>query len=247
MCKDILKEDCKCESKNLTYINGYSMPSIIIVSGSTKSGKTTLVKRLIKNEIEYNNLIIFCTTLELSEDWDEYEETPEWDKKAGLTTKHPRIIKFSESKEFETTIKDIYDKHNKIIKRDGKKSCPHSLILCDDVAGCSVLSDKGFLNKTSIKMRHYNISCIVITQKISAIPRTLRLNCSYFIFMTCYNLSELERFVEEFLLRSQRKHLNKILTTIFNEKYNYILSDNLSGVWNERLYKNGKELIEFGL
>lgn len=221
----------------------WSIPSIWCVVGSTKSGKTYLSKKIIRELIAtgpIHNVFIFSPTLDLSGDWADFPDTPKWDLR-----KEGRIKKFEKVDEFNSLIKDVFKQQEDIIKKHGKKHTPHVLLVLDDCCGTKLLSFGGYLDRISISMRHFNISCIVISQRLAGIPRQLRINSSYVILLSNYNMSEVEQFLEQFVLKKNKKYLHSIISDIFSEKYNYLISDNLNPVISQRLVKNGHEVIQW--
>jgi hypothetical protein len=227
-----------------TFYKPWSVPSIFCVVGSTKSGKTYLTKQIIRELIEsdqpVHRIFIFSPTLELSGDWDDLPDTQKHDKRTI-----GRIKKFEDVDEFLELIIEIFSQQQRIIKKDSKKNTPHVLLVLDDCAGTKLLTFGGYLDRISISMRHYNISAIVISQRLAGIPRQLRINSSYVILLSNYNMSEVEQFLEQFVLKRHKKALHGIINDVFGVQYNYLVSDNLNPIISQRLYKNGHERIVF--
>ncbi len=233
-----------------------TLPSITSISGSTGSGKSYLTRQLLNNQLkgQFHYLFIFSPTTKLSLDWQSngFKESKENHKASFL---NPKIIYVEE--DFEKVAKDIFDKQSMLKveynkKKDDKeeedtikKIVPQVLLIFDDLGNTPLFRFNGFLDKVCISSRHFNVSMIIITQRISAIPRTLRLNSSYFIIFNSFNYSEIERFAGEYVQKKYKKKLYNLLETIFSEDYNFIFANNKSNKVNERLYKNGVELINF--
>lgn len=204
------------------------VPFNMVLVGQTHSGKTTLAKKLITNlKKEFDYIYIFCPTGELSQDWIEQEHL------------------FTSPKEYGSKVKELFEQQKRIKLEYGKKRTPQILLVFDDCLTENILRFNSDLDKKSISTRHYNISVMVLSQRIAGIGRTFRLNSAYFILFNMFNYSELERFLDEFVPRKYKKQLEQQLESIFSEPYNFIFSNNRSTNLNERLYKNGIELLKF--
>lgn len=241
---------CFANLKNKTLImDNIELPSIISISGSTACGKSFLTRRLLNERLmsKLDYIFIFSPTSNLSRDWDDgFKETPV--KSVDI---YPRIVHVN--KDFEKVARDIFEKQGKIktslnAASDSEKknaSTPRTLLIFDDLGNNPIFRFNGFLDKVCISSRHYNISMLIIAQRISAIPRTLRLNSAYFIVFNSFNYSEIERFLAEYVQKKNKKVLLDKLESIYNEPYNFIFCDNKTNSLNTRLYKNGTELIKF--
>jgi hypothetical protein len=211
----------------------WQIPSIWVTAGSTKSGKSYLMRKVVSELIRHptepvRNLIILCPTLELDDDWRQFESTD----KLG-------VVKVSEESDFKTAVQDLIEGQKRVILRYGRERCPHSLLVVDDCLGLRILAQRGLLDNLSSKIRHYKTSLIVITQKLSAVPRTLRLQASYVVLLANYCMAEYEAFLEEFVPRRLRKIIVGMMAKVFDRKYNYLVSDNLNPAFEKRLFKNG--------
>ena len=221
------------------------VPSNAIISGSTRSGKTYLLKKLLKDQIlkKIDYLIILSPTANLTSDWDEPEFRENDKEEKGLV-----VQKFHKVADFQTIIEEIVEQQTAIIEHNEDKAkkdqyLPQVFIVIDDSIYQKILSYKGIVDKLSIRSRHLNISLWVLVQKLKGIPRSFRVNSRYCFVFNSSNYSELEAFTEEFCAKEMRKNLRRQLQDIFNESYNYILCDCFSTKLCDRLYLNGKELL----
>lgn len=214
------------------------IPANICICASTMGGKTYLTKRLINEQLmkQLDALVILSPTLDLSGDWDEYKENHDM--------KYGKIIqKFSKKSEFPTIITEILEQNEAIIKSMNKSEAPSVVIVVDDCVGHPMLRPNKLLDNLSTRSRHLKVSLIVLSQKITAIPRIFRLNCRYFIMFQAVNFSEMERFIEELASKSIRKPLRDKINEIYNEPYNFILVQCFANKIRERMYLNGKTNI----
>lgn len=214
------------------------LPANICICASTMGGKTHLTKRLINEQLlkQLDALVILSPTLDLSGDWNEYKE--QHDLRYGKI-----IQKFSKKSEFPTIISEILEQNEGIIKNLGRSEAPNVVIVVDDCIGHSMLRPNRLLDNLSTRSRHLKVSLIVLSQKITAIPRIFRLNCRYFIMFQAVNFSEMERFIEELASKSIRRPLRDKINEIYNEPFNFILVQCFANKIRERMYLNGKTNI----
>lgn len=208
------------------------LPSNMVFSGTTKSGKTTLMKKLLKDEIKSDYLFILSPTLELSSDWDDFE------------TNSSRQV-YKKSTDFVKVLKEIFEKQESVIKRKRKThKIPHIVIVLDDLLATNVLANGSYISKMSISARHYNISILVAVQRLAGLSRQFRLNAAYLFLFNPSNLSEAHRFISENIPPRHKKAFENKIEDIFNKPYNYI-KVSAFGNAKERIYVNGIELIKF--
>lgn len=208
----------------------------MLIVGATLAGKSHLTKKLItgqlKDQIDY--LIIVSSTNDISDDFNEQEfPTGEF------------ISKFNSPSDVEKVIEDVCVSQKGIMKTEGREEMPSVLVVIDDMTNTRALAFKGYLDKMSVKLRHYNISTMLLVQRLASAPRTYRLNCKYSILFNCSNFSELEQYIAQFVPKKYHKPLREKIIDIYNEPYNFIITLNFHGEIKNRLYKNGEELIEF--
>lgn len=218
------------------------IPFIMSIVGQTHSGKSVLTRKLLKGELKnkFDYIFIMSPTIDLSKDWDaDFKESPRGDDRIS-----PCITHISDSNEFTPRLKEIFDKQEGIIKTYKKHEVPEVLIILDDVASEKVFHHNGFLDKKSISSRHYHISLLLISQKISSIGRCLRLQTSYFIVFSSFNYTESERFISEYVPKKYQAVLMRELENIFNEPWNFVVCNNNEVKIFDRLWLNGKEKID---
>lgn len=215
-----------------------TLPCNISICGSTQSGKTYLTKKILKEQLlsQVDALIILSPTLDLSGDWDEFQENDDM-------SKGKLIKKFSNKSEFEGIINEILQQNESLIKNFSKKDAPDVLIILDDCVGLSLMRPNKLLDNLSTRSRHLKVSIMVLAQKITAIPRIFRLNCKYFHVFQMTQFSELERFLEELCSKSIRKQVREHINQIYNQAYNYILVQCFENKVRERMYLNGETNI----
>lgn len=221
------------------------VPSIISMYGQTASGKTYRLKELLKNELKnkYDYIYIFSPTLKLSKDFDEPEFKETDGKKKSPIGAH--IKHFDDPSTFLNLIKEIYKAQDNLKRNYPKEEVPQICLIIDDcIAQGGILKFGGFLDSKSISTRHWNVSLIILSQRIAGVGRNLRLNSSYCILFSCFNYSELERYMLEYIPQKYKASFSKELEEIFNVPYNYILCNNKETRLFDRLLLNGKDKID---
>lgn len=206
----------------------------MVVSGATQSGKTYLTKQLLKHQLLklFDYIIILSPTGNISHDWDEPYLKENHNPKKG------KVIQKFES-DFQAVIQEVIATKKKLLQHHPRHKVPDTLIILDDLAGDKILRLGGFLDKISVSTRHYNVSMMILVQKITAVPRTFRVNTKYMVLFNATNFSELERFVVEYVPKRFQKILYSHIEEIFNEPYNFIFCNNFATQVKNRLYLNG--------
>lgn len=105
--------------------------------------------------------------------------------------------------------------------------CPETLIILDDCIDSNLFSFRGTVDKIAERGRHCNLSCVVSSQRISAISRSIRINSDIFLIFCPYQARELEQFVEQFVFRDQRKVIYERMREIFDVPYRFLFVNNL--------------------
>lgn len=213
------------------------LPANMSIVGSTKSGKTYLMKKMLKDflpKIDY--LVILSPTCELSGDFKCFGNNTNPEEGTVVHT-------FDNVSEFKSIINEIVSSQDKISRAHSKMETPSLFLVLDDCVNTNILSFKGIIDSLSTRSRHYNLSIAILAQRMRSIPSTFRLNTKYFILFSCSNMLEMERFLEEYCIKSERKNIRSALKTIYAEPYNFIFADNFQQNPTKRLLKNGKEYI----
>jgi len=222
----------------MTDITKIKLPCNISIAGNTMCGKTHLLKKLLREQLipQLEYLIILAPTCAISDDYLEFQENtiPE----RGLV-----VQKFEDPSMFKNIISEIVESQDHLLRNYPKKRIPSIMIILDDCVGLPILQFKGIIDKLSTASRHYNISLVVLVQRITALPRTFRLNTKFMILFNCSNFTELERYIEEYVPKKYKKLINDHMEEIFNVPYNYIFTANFATRIKDRLWLNGKDNI----
>ena len=185
----------------------------LLVSGATKSGKSTTAYSLITDKRFYYKffdiIILFSKTLHID---DIFRHVVGEGEKFAVNTLN------ATDKPTEAGLIKIYEEQEKITE-EGKVN--KMLIIFDDCIGDKILKTKAFEN-IFYRGRHINISIMVLLQKYNAIPRGARLNCSDIICFRPQTRREMEIIAEENACEGiTKKRLMKLIGHATSKKYNF--------------------------
>jgi len=86
-------------------------------------------------------------------------------------------------------------------------------IILDDIS--NELYNNKSLNTAIISKRHFNNTFIILTQSLKFIPTQVRLNCEYKIVFGVYQLNEIKKIYEHWLMNIKHfDNINKFITYI---------------------------------
>lgn len=201
---------------NMSMSNNFLSGMMMSLVGARRSGKSTLIKKLLKeniigksrDKIKEENVFIICPTINLDDGWNEFPTAKKYENPDP------------------TIIQAIINEQLYNIGNYGKKRTPEVLVILDDCADNNILRFGGIIDTLAVRGRHYKINVIVSSQRMSAISRTVRLNSDYLIFFSPYNLSELEQVAEQYFLKQDRKEYMKKIQQIFETPFNFLVIDN---------------------
>lgn len=212
---------------------------VLSIAAPRGSGKSYLGIRLLKNGLiqKYDQIHILCPSLDVNEDYDQFRGNSKF-----KFNSHPNSKYLDELFDtcYQTTLK--VKKHNSkqdsliyATKKREKLTCPNILVILDDCIDSGVLSFKGGLDKFAERGRHIKASLIIMSQRISAISRSVRINSNLFLIFCPFSMSELEQFIDQFTFREKRKQLHAEIMEIFEKPYTFIIVDNTAKNVKERL------------
>jgi septin family protein len=182
-------EPKKTKSKIKIDPNLPNVPFRMLLVGSSGSGKTTLLVNLFREEFygkvfKKNHIIIFSPTARLDPKLEQIGAKNVYD------CYNVDILKYIMDRQIAISEGKIDPETGK--KKKGRK-LDNILIIFDDCLGMNgVFDSHSMLNKMIIKARHYKISIIISTQKLSGVGRTIRLNMSAIFIFRALNGSEVD-------------------------------------------------------
>lgn len=228
-------------SETFNKANEIQLPANILLIGSTKAGKSHYCKHTLLPALagQFDKLIICSPTLNVNGDYD------------YLRSDDKTIFKVQEN--ITEAVSELIDSQKKMFQQKQmgmlkKEQIPRLLLIIDDCLGERLLDgERSLLSKFAVKSRHYLISMIIMSQRVNAIPRQLRLNSGYFIAFTVSGYSELERIMMEYVSKKYHKVFQNKMIDIFTTPYNHLFIDNFERDITQRMYKNGSELIDWSV
>lgn len=202
---------------------------MMTIVGARRSGKSTLMKKLLnttlKKMFRENDVFVLCPTIDLNDDFDEFPHARKYAKPDPML------------------IQAVMDEQKYNIQTFGKKRTPEVLIIFDDCADNNILRFGGILDTLAVRGRHFKISVIVSSQRMSAVSRTARLNSDYFVMFSPFNFSEAEQFMEQYVSKHKRKQFSELLMNIWDEPFNFIVIDNTERSQTRKIKKGFDEII----
>lgn len=217
----------------------FEPPFTYIVVGNSGSGKTTLINHLLQTTFIpkfKKNIFIMSPTMKYSGDFQNFKETIE-----GKNHKNGEHYFY----EWDTNvIKEIIEEQKYIIERHGKDRLPHILIIIDDFM--DKLHTSPAIDELFFRGRHFNISTILLFQKLKGLSRVGRIQVKYLTFFRTANESELEDIWDEYFSRTQKKKLEPIIHTCFEKPWSFIHLNLKTQNFHHRISCGAdKKLIEY--
>jgi hypothetical protein len=200
-------------------------PFTIVMIAPTKSGKSVCIVNLIKNAMFYKGVfeeIYFISP------------TVNFDETLKSIAKDEKIIKIHEEEELEK-IDHILAEIVKTQRDTKEEERKHILIVLDDMIDYFKNSSK--LNNLSAYNRHYKISCILTSQKYTALPNRLRCNATAYLIFHVHNKKDLDDINHE--IGSNYPDFLKYYQTATDQPYHFLYIDNRT----MSLHKNFTDLL----
>jgi DNA helicase HerA-like ATPase len=181
-------------------------PFILVINGSVRTGKSTLLMNLIYNNNFYKgkfDKIIFISPTSLND----------------LTLKHlsedDDILKISENLD---KIDDIIKAIIEHKEEDKEEKEAYYLIIFDDMLG--YIKPKSYVSFLCSRYRHFKLSLIFTSQNFRSIPPIIRTNASAYLIFKSNNRKEYKKYVEEF--EGVFEHFEEIYKIATEEPYNFL-------------------------
>lgn len=213
--------------------------SLILICGSSGSGKTSLLVSLISKTGKKNGFkqsfrkcfhkIILCSpsTQTLKKDVFKIPEDQKYD-------------------DFHECMEDL-EGHLEASKRQGEKDeeVKFNLLILDDVAAAlrQYRGNEILLTKLLQNRRHKNLTTIIIVQKWSMIPTGIRSNANVVFLFRPKTMQEQDAITNEILPIARRDNLD-LFNFVFDGPHNHLMIDQtLKQSHKYRFFKNFDEII----
>lgn len=180
---------------------------------------------------------------------DKIQSTPKLDRYGHPTGECIKLLPIEERRKFHMIeevsdgfiadiIEDQKDVINRVRSRESKGDysmrIPRLLLIFDDCLESDAVRHHGTLNSVAYLGRHLHISFIVMSQHFNKIGKGIRLNSDMIILMRPFSVSEMETFLDQFSLRGSRRQNMQRFMSIFDEKYQFIVLNNMADTYEER-------------
>jgi AAA+ ATPase superfamily predicted ATPase len=174
------------------------------VVGMRRSGKTTIIKDIIKNSNKkFDEVYLISETATLSHDYDDY-------------VKENHIFELNESEKVLTTI----EKQQKAQKNPQLRNS--ILFILDDV----VTSDnRDTWDKLAFMGRHLKVHVILLSQSMKAISPLTRKNADYALFSASRSYDDIEAFLKQYLTGSSSNDSARQSFIEAMQIYNYVVKE----------------------
>lgn len=236
------KRDKSSRRKYLTkYLPDEAFGALLI--GATGQGKTFMLKKLLNDPQFYGPapnkdkpgkffdvLVLFSDSLEIEDEYDEFEEGARVFKKSPdefvecMSSIREQQVSFFEDEELRPYIPRIC-----IVIDD----CVHKKIFQYNSELCEWLYTNG---------RHYNMCPVITTQYYKSVSPRIRTNAKIVFLFKTFDIGEIEKFIESFVLKDDREYLRSRLKDIFNEPYSF-LAYLPCQTYDKRVFVNLQELL----
>lgn len=233
--KDLKKNKKKAYIAPPTHADIFQLPFAACVCGPRNRGKSLLLRNLLERDDmlkstfkKPNYIIIVSPNISVNGDYDNIEG--------------PHVYKYDHYNP--NLIDHLITQQSNIIIEHGRKYAPNILLILDDCLDSGALSSRSVLEKIFSRGRHVNIHCVIVSQHMNRISRTMRLNNDYMIYFMPNNMSEVDDFLEQYVGKTERKKMRQYLKDMWNESiYNFIMVDFRTKDITRRFRKNFSEPI----
>jgi hypothetical protein len=214
---DIKKKKGKQYNAPKTHPDLPQLSFAMCIVGPRGRGKSLLIRNLLlrndmlKKVFKKPNYIIIISPSLQNGDYDELEEGKNVYK----------IENYNHA-----MIDNLIQVQKNIIKENGRNKCPEILLVLDDVLDSGALNYHSSVEKVFSRGRHVNINCILVSQHLNRISKTIRINSDYFILFSPNNIQELENWYEQYIPRRYWYGMNEYLKNMWGENiYQFVLAD----------------------
>lgn len=188
-----------------------TVPFRMYACGASGSGKTNLILNLLTRPEMYggyfgDNIIVISPTARSLDPSYQVLEIPEHN--------------------FFPCSEEVLDRVFEVAKEAKKtKKMKPCLIILDDIISYKKFTNSKALLKLLVMGRHYNLSCMVLSQAYHRIPKSVRLNFSCIMFFKGA-MKEVETISEEYCPAGYTKRqFMRLINDITKEKYSFLFVD----------------------
>jgi len=209
------------------------LPFFLICAGPSRSGKSNCIKNLLqrrdlmKKLFRPEDIFIISPSLRFNDDYEEVDTPNKFDEFTNQL------------------VKEIVNEQTLVIDTYKKSRAPHILLVLDDIADNPQFANSRILQQLAFRGRHCKISVIVSVQKLSSIPRGVRLNSTHFSLFRPSNMSELDNIIEELCPKHLRKKMYGVFNEIWTQPYSFVYMDLLNKDMKKRVNDGFSNPMDF--
>lgn len=211
-----------------------------ILVGASFSGKSNIIKNIILNKKwgyrdYYDEIYIWCGSADDLEEYERYTQAEKINKKCEFIDKYE-----------DEAVHNLYDE----IEQSNIKSKNPSrvLFIFDDqiMNNISRINKMNTMDRIFVAGRHANISCIVATQKYTALNQNMRkLNCTAISVMNGTNKQEMEAVAKDHCSSYNPDEFLRAILDNTKDRYSFVTID-IKREFKDRLRDNTFEPISVG-
>ncbi|KAI9152664.1 hypothetical protein H9P43_009460 [Blastocladiella emersonii ATCC 22665] len=198
-------------------------PFTMNVIGAKGQGKSTLIANMVCfphfYKGQFDNVWVFNPTFHANDKYEYIKERnvldPQERDPDRLKIKPGCIV--TDPKQFIPTLLKMRQDLTKTFKESGKKALQDQLLIIDNVLGLKLLSHRTLTNFLCNSW-HLKISCIIGVQRWCALPKTLRINCSYSVVYPIYDKTEVQTLHKEIGSQFDLKEFEAIIEQLFDTR-----------------------------
>lgn len=243
----------------------------VVVVAPRRAGKSFLICHMLRSGLteRFDHIFIFSRTLHMNENYREFESNLTEQEKVryacceiegfnGAPSCRLELLPESERNKFkfyatidESLIERIMDQQSKAQiavnqqRRFGKEDVeePKTLLILDDCLTSEAVNSYGIVNSIGYEGRHMNLSIIMLSQHFNKVGKGLRINADMMIIMKPFSIAEFETFLDQFILRQDRKHMVKAFLHIFDTPYQFLVLNNTSSIQDRMAISHTQEFV----
>jgi len=183
--------------------------------GCSGSGKTTIVANLLNQKSMlkdyFDKIYIFCLS--------------------PCTTLTDHVSQISEDDMFTDDdpdkLTELYETQKSVVKKIGFKRAKHVLFILDDIVQSNKFMNSKVLTDIFFGGTHAKVSLWVLSQNYMSIPRRLRMNTHSLILCHGVNMTEIERFSDEYQSPyMKKKEFTKLVEFCLTKPYSFMFVNN---------------------
>jgi hypothetical protein len=192
---------------------------IFNLSGPTNSGKTYFVNHYLQKEAHhYDYIYVFSPTCRIKDDL--FKDVPD----------HIMEVVHKIENVNDATVDQVFDSAydtSCMLKENPNPNLMHPdvLMIFDDCLDMGVLRQRGPCERLAERGRQTRLQQIYTSQGVKAHSNRIRDNATYSLLWSPDSISQLEKFIFEFVPKALRKELWPMIDSIFQIPYAFVFID----------------------